>query len=143
MISEQSGPVNIDSKDGKFRSSNRYLRYSGNSSVARRQQPRDCCISNPYSRNTDGLGKPAVSGGAMSMQCSPLGRIASTFDTLKPRRNDWQTLKKEVEKIVFPTLYSHELFYKLQNGKLLTQAHAFIIKKGSLAINQAGDPITL
>ena len=45
----------------------------------------------------------------------------------------WRGLKKEVEVVVFPTLFSYDIFQKLKDGKLMTQADAFFKKKSSMA----------
>ena len=72
-----------------------------------------------------------------------MARSAGTFDVVKQKQEERVTLKEVIEKEVFPTLHSFEIYKKLENGALLTQHDAYQKKMESLALSGADDSITL
>ena len=77
------------------------------------------------------------------MAHTPVARSSQTYDSLRPKQEGWMGIRQEIENAVFPTLFSYDIYQKLENGTLMTQYDAYQKKKGSLATSVAGDLVTL
>ena len=133
----------VQAKNGKLPHDNLYLRFSGEDTNRRQRRPRVCDSNNPLWRGRVQFGEPVNNGGILSKLRCPMARSAKTYDFVKQRQEERMTLKEAIEKEVFPTLHSFEIFKKLENGALLTQYDAYQKKMESLALLEASDPITL
>ena len=112
-------------ENGKLPHNNPYLLFSGNPATSRQRRPRACDSRNPLSRGRVQLGERVHHGGQLTHGRAPVARGATAFDAVKRKQEERLTLREAIEKEVFPTLHSFEIYKKLENGALLTQHDAY------------------
>ena len=98
--------------------------------------------SNPHSRGSVQLGEPVVPNCRLTRRRTPVARSAAAYDVIKQKQGR-MSMKEVIEKEVFPSLHSFDIYKKLENGALLTQYDAYQKKMESLALSGVEDTITL
>ena len=139
----QAQPEQAKNELPKLHHDNPFLRFHGNPTNSRQRRPRDCDSRNPHSRGRVQLGEPVNHNCKLSRRRTPVARSAAAFDVVKQKQEERMSLKEVIEKEVFPTLHSFEIYKKLENGALLTQHDAYQKKMESLALSGVEDSITL
>ena len=109
----------------------------------RQRRKRGCDSTNPLCRGQNRFGKQINSGGQLSSARTPMARSSQTYDSLRPKQEGWMGIRQEIENAVFPSLFSYDIYKKLENGSLLSQYDAYRKKLGSLAIFVDSDLVTL
>ena len=72
-----------------------------------------------------------------------MARSAVAYDVVKQKQEGQMSLKGVIEKEVFPSLHSFDIYKKLEKGQLLTKHDAYQKKMESLALSGVEDTITL
>ena len=88
----------------------------------RQRRPRNSDYTNIHVRGPLDLGRSVPKLGPKERSCSILGRIQQTMGKLKPvNSNSWESVKREIECTVLPTLYSSHVYNKLKEGQLMSR----------------------
>ena len=127
----------------KFGHENKFLMFHGNPYLARQRRPRAADQHHPHSRGHVQLGDPVVPSCRLSRRRAPVARCATTYDVIKRKQNDRLPFKEVIEREVFPSLQSFDIYKKLEKGQLLTQRDAYQKKMESLALSGVEDTTTL
>ena len=127
----------------KHEHGNLYLLHSGPNRNTRQRGQRLCDSTNPLCRGKIRFGAKVNAGGLLSSARTPMARSAQIYDSLKPEQEGWTGIRQEIENAVFPSLFSYDIYKKLENGSLLSQYDAYQKKIGSLATFVDSDLVTL
>ena len=100
-----------------------YVKCTDPSSTPRQRRTRNCDSGNPHVRGPLHLGRAAPKLGPKEHSCTILGRVQQTIGKLKPANsNSWESVKREIESTVLPTLYSNKVYQQLKNGQLMSRS---------------------
>ena len=139
----QAQPEQAKNELSKPHHDNPFLKFHGNPTNCRRRRPRAVDQRNPHCRGRVQLGDPIVANCRLSRRRAPVARSAAAYDVVKQKQEGQMSLKEVIEKEVFPSLHSFDIYKKLEKGQLLTQHDAYQKKMESLALSGVEDTITL
>ena len=134
---------NTQNEPSKFAHNNKFLVFHGNPLAVRQHRPRIANQHHPHSRGRVQLGNPIVPSCRLSRRRTPVARNAALYDVIKRKQDGQMSFKEVIEKEVFPSLHSYDIYKKLEQGKLLTQRDAYQKKMESLALFGVEDETTL